>query len=253
MGNCSVQLLVIGTAMVSFQIMHGIFTEYIAQGILSELMWSAAAIELSIYACLAAFELKLRNPQIDQPCTCWPEYYPIALFISLGRGLTWVAYATLSYPTVIVFKSSKILVVMASGLFILRKRFKPAQYFAAIFAVLGLYLVSTADFSVEKDMGTVVDSHMGVAVACLATLLEGTVSNLQERSLKREHRSLAGMLFYTNGLGSMILYCTATINGEMHTFLSEIKRTPIALMWLLATVVLAYGSVFHNHSPNSLI
>ena len=234
-------LLVLGFAMISFQVMHGLFTEYVAQGILSGLMWSAAAIELSIYACLAAIELKLRKGKADPPSACWPEYFLIALLISLGRGLTWVAYASLSYPTVIVFKSSKILVVMTSGLFILRKRFKTTQYAAAMLAVLGLYLVSTADFAVEKDNGALVDSQLGIVVACLATVLEGTVSNMQERSLRREQRSLAGMLYYTNSLGSIVLYFTAAVNGEMHTFLSEIQKTPIALLWLLATVILAYG------------
>ena len=221
-------LLVLGFAMISFQVMHGLFTEYVAQGILSGLMWSAAAIELSIYACLAAIELKLRKGKADPPSACWPEYFLIALLISLGRGLTWVAYASLSYPTVIVFKSSKILVVMTSGLFILRKRFKTTQYAAAMLAV-------------EKDNGALVDSQLGIVVACLATVLEGTVSNMQERSLRREQRSLAGMLYYTNSLGSIVLYFTAAVNGEMYTFLSEIQKTPIALLWLLATVILAYG------------
>ena len=64
---------------------------------------------------------------------------------------------------------------------------------------------------------------------------------MQERSLRREQRSLAGMLYYTNSLGSIVLYFTAAVNGEMYTFLSEIQKTPIALLWLLATVILAYG------------
>ena len=233
------QLAILALAMLSSQIMHGLFTEYVAQGALSQLMWSSAAIELSAYSLLAAFELKAGNDPISRSSSRFPEYCMIAIFISLGRGLTWVAYASLSYPTVVVFKSSKILVVMVSGLLILRKRFRPVQYMAGLLAVTGLYLVSSAHGQTKSPGAK--DSHAGILAACLATLFEGVVSNLQERSLRGGKGSLVEMLFITNCMGSALLYLIAAAKGEMRAFVGEIDRSPASIAWLLTTVVLAYG------------
>jgi adenosine 3'-phospho 5'-phosphosulfate transporter B3 len=233
------QLATLALAMMTSQIMHGLFTEYVAQGALSQLMWSSAAIELSAYSLLAAFELKAGNDAISRSVSRMPEYCVIAIFISLGRGLTWVAYASLSYPTVVVFKSSKILIVMISGLLILRKRFRLVQYTAGVLAVTGLYLVSAADGQTKGQSAK--DSQTGIIVACLATLFEGVVSNLQERSLRGGKGSLVEMLFITNCMGSVLLYLIAAANGEMRVFVGEIERSPASIAWLLITVVLAYG------------
>jgi hypothetical protein len=48
---------------------------------------------------------------------------------------------TLSYPTVLLFKSSKILVVMVTGIIILNKRFAAAEYGAAMLSVdISIYM-----------------------------------------------------------------------------------------------------------------
>ena len=234
------RLVALALAMMTSQLMHGIFTEHVSQGVLARLTWSSAAIELSVYTILAACELKIGHERVALSSCCLPQYCLIALFISLGRGLTWVAYASVSFPTVVVFKSSKILIVMISSLFILHKKFKPLQYVAGLLAVAGLYLISSASGQSAAKRHAL-DSGAGIAVACLATVLEGVVSNLQERVLRGGQGSLVEMLLVTNGLGSLLLYGVAAANGELRVFKDEIGRRPPSLLWLLVTVVLAYG------------
>ena len=240
-------LLVLWCGMMLFQLLHGLFTEHLARGILSGLTWSGAAVELAAYAALSSAEIRWRRGSFCVSPDLCKEYALTALLISLGRGLTWVAYGSLSYPTVIVFKSSKMLVVMASGSLILRKHFTIAQYFAAILLMAGLFLVSTADVASsiqdKEDTGMAfsVSWITGICVAGSATVFEGVVSNLQERSLSCEHRSLAEMIFFTNGMGSMLLLLLAAFNGEMDTLAASVWRDPSTLSWLLATVMLAYG------------
>ncbi|EKX43679.1 hypothetical protein GUITHDRAFT_41026, partial [Guillardia theta CCMP2712] len=157
-------------------------------------------------------------------------------------GLTWVGYGTLSYPTVLLFKSSKIIVVMLSGLIILKKRFAAAEYAAASLAVAGLYMFSAADKIRDKTEGT--DTVGGIGMMLLAVASEATVSTLQERALHREHRPLAEMIFVTNGIGAVFLAVIAFFLGELKLFEERIESNPDALLWLLATVSLAYGGSY---------
>jgi drug/metabolite transporter (DMT)-like permease len=237
--------------MLIFQIMHGLFTEHVAHGILSGLMWSAAAFELSTYAVLSALELRLSRASVCFSSLPLVDYSAIALCISLGRGLTWVGYGTLSYPTVVIFKSSKILVVMLSGILILNKRFRPAQYLAGILVVLGLCTISAADRgSHGAGAGAVGDDSLGgIAVTCAAVVFEATVSNMQERALRRERRPLAEMILVTNALGAGLLFAVAAGRGELRLLAAKVEREPAALAWLFSTVSLAYGCVVAPAPP----
>ncbi len=235
----AVQIVILGLTMLFCQILHGVFTEYVARGILSGLMWSASAVELSTYAILSAIELVGSKASMKLKTVPWNDYLAVAICISLGRGFTWVGYGTLNYPTVILFKSSKILFVMLTGLIILNKRYTTLEYIAAILAMSGLYMFSRADVESNKESDG--DSIVGIGMICLAVICEATVSTLQERALKREQRSLAEMFFVTNGLGSILLYIIAGFQGELHLLGSKLHNDPEILLWLLATVVLAYG------------
>ena len=213
-----------------------------ARGVLSGLMWSASAVELTTYAALSALELRFSGATMKLSSIPWKDYFAVALCISLGRGFTWVGYGTLSYPTVVLFKSSKILFVMLTGLVILKKRYTTNEYIAAVLAMSGLYFFSCADAeSLSSGENHTSESLFGIGAICLAVVCEATVSTLQERALKKEQRSLAEMIFVTNGIGSVLLYIIAGFEGELHLFGSKLQKNPRILLWLLATVVLAYG------------
>ena len=86
------QLCLLGSAMFICHVLQGIITELVAKGVLSGLMWAAAAIELSVYSVLSCIELKMTNSSFDIRTMPWRSYISIAACISVGRGLTWVGY-----------------------------------------------------------------------------------------------------------------------------------------------------------------
>jgi hypothetical protein len=86
------QLCLLGSAMFFCHVLQGIITELVAKGVLSGLMWAAAAIELSVYSVLSCIELKMTNSSFDIRTMPWRSYISIAACISVGRGLTWVGY-----------------------------------------------------------------------------------------------------------------------------------------------------------------
>ena len=67
---------------------------------------------------------------------------------------------------------------------------------------------------------------------------------LQERVLHQKQRPLAEMIFVTNLLGALILHAIAANSGEIALLQQRLNTHPTAILWLLATVVLAYGGSY---------
>ena len=67
---------------------------------------------------------------------------------------------------------------------------------------------------------------------------------LQERVLHQKQRPLAEMIFVTNLLGALILHAIAANSGEIALLQQRLNTHPPAILWLLATVVLAYGGSY---------
>jgi hypothetical protein len=67
---------------------------------------------------------------------------------------------------------------------------------------------------------------------------------VQERSLHEKKRPLAEMIFVTNSLGAVILLAIAGSGGELALLQQRLQTHPTAILWLLATVVLAYGGSY---------
>eukprot|EP00290_Baffinella_frigidus_P006256 CAMPEP_0180121486 /NCGR_PEP_ID=MMETSP0986-20121125/3072_1 /TAXON_ID=697907 /ORGANISM="non described non described, Strain CCMP2293" /LENGTH=406 /DNA_ID=CAMNT_0022060619 /DNA_START=159 /DNA_END=1379 /DNA_ORIENTATION=+ len=269
----SSQLLFLGGLMMVFQVGHGVLTEYVATGVLAGMMWASAAAELIVYALFSAAELGCSGKPRFQNVP-WASYSVISILIALGRGLTWVGYGTLSFPTVLLFKSSKLVAVMVGGALYLRNRFKPLEYLAALLIVLGLYVfasgpmtpsvdrgaeVSDADFKAqgfgfqyshraigmfgvtEADRGT---SMQSVFIMVVAILSEAIVGVLQESALQRQHRPLAELFFITNAIGAVFLTFVSAASGELTLVSKRLSEEPTAVLWLVSAVSLAYGGTY---------
>ena len=62
--------------------------------------------------------------------------------------------------------------------------------------------------------------------------------------LHQKQRPLAEMIFVTNLLGALILHAIAANSGEIALLQQRLTTHPTAILWLLATVVLAYGGSY---------
>ncbi len=62
--------------------------------------------------------------------------------------------------------------------------------------------------------------------------------------LNQKNRPLPEMIFVTNFCGALILHCIAASSGELALLQQRLVTHPTAIMWLLLTVVLAYGGSY---------
>lgn len=231
--------------MLTCHLMHGIFTEHVAKDILGGLMWAAAAMELSIYTLFSGIEFfSTRDANFIWREIPWLRYLLVSATIATGRGLTWVAYGATTYPTVLLFKSSKIIVVMFSAMVILRKRFILEEYAAALLAVVGLYLFSRGNKLGVVDVADGADTTSGVAVLFCAVAAEALTSTMQEICLRGLQRPLAELMFVTNGIGAVLLIAKSVHHGDALELHERLSQSWDLILWVLATVSLAYGGTY---------
>ena len=87
-----------------------------------------------------------------------------------NQSLLW-----LNYPTQTLFKSAKLLPVMAVGVAINHKKFHLYEYLSALCLLLGLVLFTLTDMKVAPAFDGV-----GVLVICMALVADALIGNLQE-------------------------------------------------------------------------
>lgn len=173
-------------------------------------------------------------------CVC--VFVCACVYVSLARR--WVAYGQVSYPTVLLFKSSKIIVVMFSAVIILRKSFLPAEYAASLLAVTGLYTFSRADLTFKASTEDRGDTVHGVTVMLCAVGCEALVSTLQEYCLRKLHRPLAELICITNSLGAVLLVSVSLVHGDAAELRARLSTSVQPVVWVLGAVTLAYGGTY---------
>merc|ERR1719334_1341898 len=120
------------------------------------------------------------------------SYYAVASFtyllamVSSNKALSWV-----NYPTQVVGKSCKPILVMVLGVLVGRKRYPALKYLFILMIVAGVALFMYKDSAATKAQGS--DSLIGVGEILLLVSLtcDGLTGAVQER-MKVEHKTKSG-------------------------------------------------------------
>jgi adenosine 3'-phospho 5'-phosphosulfate transporter B3 len=136
------------------------------------------------------------------------DYLILAVAHCGAHGLTNVALTHVNFATKLIFKSCKILPVMAGGLILLNKHYSSPEYAAAILMTVGLMTFSLADAEAYPDYDI-----MGLVCCSTSLICEAFVGNLQERALKRS--SVATLTFFQNLNCGLVVLVLCIVNGEL--------------------------------------
>lgn len=112
----------------------GLYSSFLMRGILVESVmdkgfkfpWSSAVIESALAVLFSVIEMQLLFPKESMLSAVWSEYkmkLVISLSMTTAKGLTWVAFDRLSYPTTTMLKSCKLVTPMS------RDQFFPNHFF----------------------------------------------------------------------------------------------------------------------------
>lgn len=116
----------------------------------------------------------------------------------------------LNFPTVVVFKSSKLLPVMAMNAIMLRQRQKHLDIMAAVLLCLGLVLFSIADSKSHPEF-----RPYGVLLVLCSLCADACICNLQEATMQSYHTPVLEMVLFSHAFALLFLLPAAAVVGEV--------------------------------------
>jgi len=179
-------LILLSSGVLFFFVLCGYLEESIIQsGYLPDfkskkyLGWFLTFVELLAFSVIAIIERMFRGESVFHHRHPLFRHAIVGIAMTISRGLTNLSMQYLNYPTQVIFKSLKLLVVMLGGVILLRKSFHSLQYVAAVLFALSAMFFSLGDSDVSPDY-----NFTGIVIVCLSLLGDAVHSNTQEWLLK---------------------------------------------------------------------
>ncbi len=146
---------------------------------------------------------------------------PISSYVMLAAcsvgtvGLSNASCDFLTYPTQVLFKSSKILPVMLMGTIILKKKHHTIEYVCVVAITLGLLMLNISKSS-RGHGSTNEDTTFGLILICTALFADALIGNVQEKVFNQYKPTASESIFYTKLFGTFISFVITLINGQMN-------------------------------------
>lgn len=148
----------------------------------------------------------------------------------------------LNFPTVLVFKSSKLLPVMAMNAVMLRRRQKPLDIAAALLLCLGLVFFSISDSKSHPEF-----RPYGVLLVLCSLCADACICNVQEATMQSCHSPVLEMVLFSHAFALLFLLPAAAVAGEMAAGVWWLSLHPGALCLMVLFCIcgfLGVSSVF---------
>ena len=158
-------------------------------------------------SCLEGRDAKVRRTPLE-------AYLKLACFSVGTVGLSNASCDYLSYPTQVLFKSSKILPVMVMGTIILKKRYLPLEYACVVMMTLGLVLLNLSNTGRGSGRSNG-DTHLGFVLVLLAVTCDAIIGNYQEKVFKVHKPSASESLLYTKSIGVVLSFLVCVVTGQL--------------------------------------
>jgi len=146
-----------------------------------------------------------------------PWYVLLAqvLLVFGSQGISNMANRYLNYPTKIVFKASKLILIMLVGRMFFGKNYHLVEYLATLLLLAGLITINLADADAKTNGGSIVPAFdLGIVFIGISLCADAFIGPLQEYTLQRLHVKLNDMMLY--------VYCGATTLAVCGLVLEEI-------------------------------
>ena len=162
-------------------------------------------------------------------------FFIIGTLSLLTIGLSNVSIEYLSYPTQVLFKSSKPLAVMLLGIFIIRKRYRLIEYVSTAMFTFGLMSFSVADKSASAS-----SQPIGVIIICSALIVDGVIGNVQQKMFEKYSCSVTNMVCKSKAVaaGWAFLICIAT--GQAGEAITFTMQEPATLLRMVIYSIVGY-------------
>lgn len=144
----------------------------------------------------------------------------------------------LTYPTRVMFKSSKVIPVMLASVVIAKRRYSIGEYAAAFLLVVGITMFTLAD----KGLPTF--NFLGVVLVLMGVVADAITCNYEETKFFHGHKcSQAEVVYYSSLLGLGFSVITLWGTGELFVALEHSFLHPEVYLYTFVFSAMGYGSV----------
>jgi adenosine 3'-phospho 5'-phosphosulfate transporter B3 len=158
------------------------------------------------------------------------HYYAFTSFcLVCSMGLSNLSVERLSYPTAVLFKSSKLIPVMIGGWLFLQKRYSLLEVLSIGFIVCGLIGISYSD-KISKNRFDLI----GVLLSSISLCFDALASNLQEKALDAYGAPQTEVISMMYFIGSCYLFIASFVSGQLQRGLMRCAENP-KIIWYLSS------------------
>ena len=224
----------------------GIFVFYFIYGLAQESMfsewrkegspcgWLLTFVQYTFYTGFTCCQRWLSSAEsFETRVTPISAYLVLAMFSVGTVGLSNASCDFLTYPTQVLFKSSKILPVMLMGTVILRKRYRLIEYVCVLMITAGLFFLNSSSKSNHHANGNEVDTPLGFILICSALMCDALIGNVQEKVFKQYNPSTSENLYFTKFYGMILSFIVCGFQGQLVHAPVIIQRPKILLYLFL--------------------
>eukprot|EP01083_Nonionella_stella_P056287 148305_1 len=171
------------------------------------------------------------------------DYAILSFLTYFGSYLTNWSLQYLSYPSRVMFKSSKVIPVMLIGVVYLRRQYSRAQYLNVLLLVSGIVLFTSGDMGSAKPGGPSTNSF-GLLLISGGVVADALTANFEEKRFFGENNcSHAEIMCFSNVIATLISCLMLVSTGELWPALSFATRHPQMVSLTVAFSFINYFSV----------
>lgn len=200
------------------------------------LSFAYVAIQCFIYTIVAVGTKTVQKK--DKNETPQKYFAVISVFFVLAPVLSNMSLQWISYPTQVIGKASKPIIVMILGVLIAHKVYRPQKYIFVVFIIFGVIM-----FSFKPDHQTADNENIlfGNALIGVSLLMDGILGALQDRMRFISKPSTLNLMLYMNAWSSLYLILPLIITREGIDFINFCLIHPQILIDL--SIVVAVGTI----------
>ena len=196
----------------------GVFGSFMLQGTAHESIFNKYKLKDSLFLTFVQFlsyaslsfrffvDLARKKAKLHAPF--W-FYVATALFLVGSMALSNFSLERISYPTQVLFRSSKLIPVMLGSFFFLKKRYSITEILAVILIVVGLIGISVSDKKFQNKFDTI-----GLIAVIASLFCDAFASNLEDKAFSTYQAPQSEVIAIIYLIGSLLVGAVSIPTGQ---------------------------------------
>ncbi|EAY17714.1 solute carrier protein, putative [Trichomonas vaginalis G3] len=209
----------------------GIFASFILQGYSHEAIFGKfkmkealflTFVQFFVYSSISfKFFIDLARKKTILHAPFW--FYLITAFALVGSmALSNYSLERISYPTQVLFRSSKLIPVMLGSYFFLRKRYSHMEVISVFLTVAGLVGISMSDKKVNNKLNPI-----GLVAVISSLFCDAFASNLEEKAFATYQAPQNEVIAMVYLIGSIIIGIASIPVGQFTSGMKRVMTEPV--------------------------